>query len=74
MSPREATRREPVRRAESPATRPSVAPAPSAVSSAPEPPARAERPERRRDIAPRGEWEPPRKRAIDTSNPYDEDQ
>jgi serine/threonine-protein kinase len=25
------------------------------------------------DIVPRGEWEPPRKRAIDTSNPYGED-
>ena len=25
------------------------------------------------DIVPRGEWEPPRKRTIDTSNPYSDD-
>ncbi|HEY2746714.1 MAG TPA: serine/threonine-protein kinase, partial [Polyangia bacterium] len=42
---------------------PSLAPAPTA-----EPP-----PKKSSDILPRGEWEPPRKRVIDTSNPYGED-
>ena len=42
---------------------PSLAPAPVAA-----PPRRDSN-----DIAPRGEWEPPRKRTIDTSNPYGDD-
>jgi serine/threonine protein kinase len=67
--PREAvSRREPPppRRAE-PQARPSAAPSPP--PSAPQPvsaPSRAST----NDIAPRGEWEPPRRRNIDTNNPY----
>jgi serine/threonine protein kinase len=33
----------------------------------------SQRNDRNKEIAPRGEWEPPRKRAIDTSNPYDQE-
>ncbi|MGZ3408213.1 MAG: serine/threonine protein kinase, partial [Polyangia bacterium] len=42
---------------------PSLAPAPVAEKPRRDP----------NDIVPRGEWEPPRKRTIDTSNPYGED-
>jgi len=44
---------------------PSLAPAPASEP----PPKRASS----NDIVPRGEWEPPRKRVIDTSNPYGEE-
>ncbi len=44
-------------------TAPALAPAPVAAPARQTP----------NDIAPRGEWEPPRKRAIDTSNPYGDD-
>ncbi|HEX6837513.1 MAG TPA: hypothetical protein VF334_13125, partial [Polyangia bacterium] len=44
---------------------------PAAIVTAPAPsPAPATASERKSDIVPRGEWEPPRKRVIDTSNPY----
>jgi serine/threonine protein kinase len=62
---------EPARRAESVSSQMSSS-APAAAPVIADPP--RERTERRTDIAPRGEWEPPRKRKIDTSNPYDEDQ
>ncbi len=65
-----ARRVEPARRAEPVTSRlPLAAPASAPVVE----PQRTTN-ERRSDIAPRGEWEPPRKRSIDTSNPYDEDQ
>jgi len=46
--------------------------APSSVSTPSLAPAPVAAPSRRdsHDIVPRGEWEPPRKRTIDTSNPY----
>ncbi len=67
--PREVqTRREPppVRRAE-PQARPSQpsAPPPSAPA-----PVVAQPRQQSNDIAPRGEWEPPKRRNIDTNNPY----
>jgi serine/threonine-protein kinase len=68
--PREVqTRREPppVRRAEPQQPRPSQPSAPPA--SAPQPVAVQPRPSSN-DIAPRGEWEPPKRRNIDTNNPY----
>jgi serine/threonine-protein kinase len=46
-----------------------VAPASAPVVA--DPP--ANRAERKSDIAPRGEWAPPRKRSIDTSNPYEDE-
>ena len=51
-------------RAEPVVASPSLAPPPAAA-----PPER----EKSNDIVPRGEWEPPRKRTIDTSNPYGEE-
>ena len=48
-----------------PVTTPAMAPPPVVEA----PPKR----EKANDIVPRGEWEPPRKRVIDTSNPYGED-
>ena len=67
--PREVqTRREPppVRRAE-PQMRPSQPSAPP--PSAPQPVVAQPR-QQSNDIAPRGEWEPPKRRNIDTNNPY----
>ena len=68
-------RESPGRRAEPPPSRQGAAAAapPIAPALVAEPPARAERPERKGDISPRGEWEPPRKRNIDTTNPYGEE-
>jgi hypothetical protein len=45
---------------------------PAQIVTVPPPPAPAPATssERKSDIVPRGEWEPPRKRVIDTSNPY----
>ena len=62
---------EPARRVE-PVTSRSPQAAPASAPIVADPPRNTS--ERRNDIAPRGEWEPPRKRSIDTSNPYDEDQ
>ena len=68
------SRRESSRHGEAPARHEPPPPPlrPAAIVSAPPPPAAVAAPERKRpnDIVPRGEWEPPRKRAIDTSNPY----
>jgi serine/threonine-protein kinase len=64
-------RPEPIRTATASAP-PSVSPAPAVTpalnAAAPSSPARTNK-----EVAPRGEWEPPRKRAIDTSNPYDQE-
>jgi serine/threonine protein kinase len=58
----------PARRESSPAARaPVSAPEAAPVIAAPLPPPKASAPV---DVAPRGEWEPPRKRKIDTTNPY----
>jgi eukaryotic-like serine/threonine-protein kinase len=56
------------RRPETAVTR-APAPAPSLAPPPPAAPARASS----NDIIPRGEWEPPRRRAIDTNNPYGEE-
>jgi serine/threonine-protein kinase len=59
----------PVRHVEAPPPiRPQAAPAP-----APTPVASSPRTSAPVDISPRGEWEPPRKRTIDTNNPYGEE-
>jgi protein TonB len=66
-------RPEPPRRSEPPPRRAESPPSAPPPVAAPEPVERAERPQRSRaagDITPRGEWETPRRRAIDTNNPY----
>ena len=65
-------RREPPRRVE-PARPPApvvVARPPAPPPPAPSPPVEPPRAEHRADIAPRGEGEAPRRRSIDTNNPY----
>jgi serine/threonine-protein kinase len=69
---RESSRRDaPARRPDAPAQR-VAAPAPSVAPAVaePEPPKRSER---KQDIVPRGEYEGPRRRVIDTNNPYGEE-
>ena len=73
-SERGSSRRESQRHFEPPARHEPPPPPPmrpAAIATAPAP-APAAAPERKsaNDIVPRGEWEPPRKRVIDTSNPY----
>jgi PEGA domain len=73
-SRRESSRRESSRRPEPVVQRPAAPPPPVAPAIAePEPAPAPKRVERKPDIAPRGEWEPPRKRVIDTNNPYGEE-
>jgi hypothetical protein len=74
LSPRLVSREPPPRRRE-PVRRPESAPAPVASSAGSPPPAAAPPSSRSSapgDIAPRGEWEPPRRRGIDSNNPYGE--